>query len=99
MNTTGLLPSEITYIAQVNTLGHAIVIETLKMAAYYLNHSNGLSSYLHYPKNFRSEMNEAKSCYLFVQGSGLEVTLNRFDLSYNADRIRTLFNYLVRHSI
>ena len=83
-------------VAYANTLGHSILIETLKMAAYYLSHSNGLQSGFALPK-FKTYMNEAKSCYLFVQGTGLELTLNRFDLNYNAERIRTLFGYMVRH--
>ena len=98
MNTTGLSVSDVSYIAQVNTLGHAVLVETIKMAVYYLNHSNGLANGFNHSKNFRSEINEARSCYMFVQGTGLQVTLNSFDLNYNADRIKYLFNYLVRHS-
>lgn len=80
----------------VNTIGHAVLIENIKMAAYYLNHSNGLSVMT---KNDKTYMNEAKSCYMFVQGTGLDITINEFDLSYSAHNIRRIFNYCIRHSI
>ena len=99
MLTAGLSASEINRIAIVNTVGHAVLVETLKMAVYYLSHSNGLSHTGDYGRNFKTEMNEARSCYLFVQGTGLEITINDFDLNYNPDRIRSMFNYLVRHSV
>ena len=95
MNTGELLGSN-SYIAFANTLGHAVVIETLKMAAYYLSHSNGLG-YKSY--NVRTTMSEAKSCYLFVQGTGLEVTMERFGLNYDTGKIKNMFNYLIRKSI
>ena len=95
MRTTEPLASN-NYIATINTLGHAVLIETLKMAAYYLSHSNGLE---HRGINFKATIKEAKSCYVFVQGTGLDVTLNTFGLNYNAGRIKELFNYMARQSI
>lgn len=94
MNTGELLASNISYIAQINTLGHAVLIETLKMAAYYVSHSNNANT-----RNLKTYLSEAKSCYMFVQGSGLELTLNRFGMDYNAGKIKSLFNYLIRQSI
>lgn len=93
--TTGEPSALNNYLAQVNTLGHAVLIETIKMAVYYVHHSsiNSVS------KNFKTDLREAKSCYLYVQGTGLDITINKFGMDYDADRIKGLFNYLVRTSI
>ena len=94
MNTVG--PSVYgNYIAVVNTMRHAVLIETRKMAAYYINHSNVI---LDCPRRIKNYINEAKSCYLFVQGTGLQVTMNRFYMNYDSEKIKHLFNYMVRHS-
>ena len=95
MNTGELLASN-NYIAYANTLGHAVMIETLKMAAYYLSHSNGMQTRSY---NIRSNMKEAKSCYLFVQGTGLDLVLEKFGMDYNTNEIRNIFNYMIRKSI
>lgn len=94
MNTEGLLDSETSWIAVANTMGHAVLLETLRMANYYAHHSNGAASN---HKVWRLHFNEAKSCYLFVQGTGLQVILNRFGLAYDPDKIKSLFNYYLRH--
>ena len=83
------------HYAIVNTLGHAVLVETLRSAAYYVVHSNGSGS-----KNWHktTKIKEAAACYAFVQGSSLQILINRFGFDYNADFIRTTFNYCVRHS-
>lgn len=75
-------------------MGEAVLIETLKMAAYYVNHSNITIK----SRPWRINFSEAKSCYLFVQGTGLNVLLSRFGLNYDAEKIQDNFNYCVRRS-
>jgi len=83
------------FIAIANTMGHSILIETFKSAAYYLNHSNGLSAGTKYSYY---NMKESQSCYLFIQGTGLDILIHRFGMSYDADSLRDTFNYCVRKS-
>lgn len=82
------------WLAIVNTLGHSVLIETIKSAAFYLVHSNSK------PKSHSQNMQfrEERYCYMFVQGTGLNSLVNRFGLSYNPDSIKHIFNYCVRHS-
>lgn len=95
MTTADLSGSQNEWIALANTMGHAVLIETIKMAAYYVNHSNGLSRY---GLNTRTHIHEAQTCYAFVQGTGLHSIIMRFGMSYDADQIKNLFNYCVRKS-
>lgn len=80
--------------AIVNTLGQSVLLETLKMAAYYISHSNGNTR----RHDFTVHMSEASSCYAYVQGTGLQILINRFSLAYDADQIRESFNYYIRRS-
>lgn len=88
------LDSELNFIALASTIGHSVLIETLKMAAYFATHSNHS---LRNVANFNGRMKEASYCFAFVQGTGLELIINRFGLAYNPDAIRDGFNYYVRH--
>jgi len=83
------------FIALINTMGHAILIETIKMAAYYVHHSNGAS--LTYNKVGR--IKEGKNCYAYIQGTGLAIIINQYGLNYDTDVLRETFNYCVRHSL
>ena len=97
MNTQALSNSEIRFLAIASTIGHSIVLETLKMAAYYLQHSNGTTfKSPFWNREFRSE---ARSCYFFIQGTGLDILLDQYGMAYNPDQIRSGFNYYIRHSI
>ena len=84
------------YVALANTLGHAVLVETLRMAAYYINHSNGTAH-----KNWHSiqRIREASSCYTYIQGTGLEYILQTYDLRYDADKLRKDFSWCVRKII
>ena len=79
-----------------NTIGEAMLVETLRMAAYFLNHS---TKTIFRNRHSRIELKEAEQCYYFFQSSGLEIALNRFQLNYNADALRSTFNYYVRRSL
>jgi hypothetical protein len=92
VNTEAAFDSQVrNLVAYANTLGHSVLIETFKGAAYYVNHSGGSRSKV-------MSLGEARSCYLFVQGTGLSVLLNHFGMDYDVDRLRGIFNYCVRHS-
>lgn len=93
MNTKGPSDSSLEFWAVVNTLGHAALVETLRMAAYYVSHSNHA-----FGRRWLFEIKEAESCYAYVQGSGLEVLMNKFGLNYDVDQIKDTFNYCVRRS-
>lgn len=76
-------------------MGHAVLIETIRMAAYYVNHSNGCEV----GTTIRlSKIKEAQNCYAYVQGTGLQMIVARFGMDYDTDRIRDTFNYCVRRS-
>ena len=83
------------WLAIINTMGHATLIEVFKSANYYLIHSNDV------PKSrvFSMNLREAKECYMFVQGTGLPILLSRLGLDYNSDRLRSTFNYCARKSV
>lgn len=83
-------------IALANTLGHAVLIETFRQAVYYVHHSNGTAFKSRAWK--RGITYDARSCFLFIQGTGLNVLLDYYDLNYNPDYLRSSFNYCVRHS-
>ena len=83
------------HFALVTSMGQSVLIETIKMAAFYVNHSG---SYTAHSRSFNMNLKEARSCYVFVQGTGLQVLINRFGLAYDADKIQETFNYCVRRS-
>lgn len=83
------------HFAVVNSLGRTVLIETIRMAAFYVSHSG---SYQGHNRTFISQIKEGRSCYAFVQGSGLQVLIDRFGLAYHADKIQDTFNYCVRKS-
>ena len=82
------------HFAIVNSLGRTVLIETLKMAAYYVSHSDMTTE----SRTWKMHLREAKSCYMFIQGTGLGMLIHRFNLSYEPDSIRETFNYCVRKS-
>lgn len=93
MNTKA--PSDLqinSHFALINSIGNAVLIETLKLAAYYVNHSDPRV----FTRNWQANVREAQSCYAFVQGTGLEILIGRFGLEYNPENIRDTFNYCVR---
>ena len=65
----------------MNTIGMSILCETLREAARF--------------EITASPRSETYQCYAFVQGSGLENLLVTYQLDYEADEIRSHFNYFV----
>ena len=69
----------------LNTLGMSVLTETLRTAskAQFVEE--------------RSNTTEAQRCFLFVQGSGLNKLMVKFGLDYDADHLRSGFNYFYEH--
>ena len=84
------------HFAVVNSMGRTVLIETFKMAAFYVQHS-GPNQQGH-SRMFVAQMREAKSCYAFVQGTGLQLLINNFGMAYDAEKFQDTFNYCVRKS-
>ena len=79
----------------INSLGLSVLTETLRSAAFFFTHSswslksvsNSKGTYT-YPNE---KAREAKFSLAFVQGTGLEVLLDRFELAYDPDILRSEF--------
>lgn len=83
------------HFTMINSLGQAVLIETIKMAAFYVNHSG---SYTLHSRSFNMNLKEGRECYVFVQGTGLQTLINRFGLDLDSERLQETFNYCVRKS-
>jgi len=83
------------HFAIVNSLGRTVLVETIRMAAFYVHHSG---SYLGHSRSFVMDIKEGKSCFVFVNGTGLQLLINKFGLAYDAEKIMDTFNYCVRKS-
>lgn len=83
------------HFAVVNSLGNTVIIETFKAAAFYISHSSGVEGH---SRSFLMQFREAQECFIFIQGTGLDILINRFGLAYNPDNLRDTFNYCVRRS-
>lgn len=89
-----IMDAETLRIIMINTLGESVLIETLKAASFFVTHS---SSHERKDRECRLNFLESKECYFFVQGTGLDLLIQRFSLLYDADTVRDNFNYYVRH--
>lgn len=71
----------------MNTIGMSILHEAFRNASYFHK--------VHYGNHFvsRKEVNES---YAFVQGTGLEVLLSSYRLDYDAEKLRSGFNYYMK---
>lgn len=75
-----------------STMGQSILIETLRSAAYYACNSNNHPT----EKKMVARYKEASSCFLFVQGTGLEELIQSYCMDYDADKLREGFSYCLR---
>lgn len=81
---------EITQVLFLNTLGLSILTETIRMASYWTQTNNCYKSGHCSSTNRR----EARSCFAFIQGTGLDLFLKEYQLGYDSDRLRDAFyNY------
>ena len=79
----------------MSTLGHGMLVETLKMAAFFIGNSSRTAFK---SRVTQSRFREAEGCYFFVQGSGFQKAINKFGLDYDADILRSGFNHYIRRS-
>jgi len=78
-----------------NTMGESILVETLKAAAYFISRSaNSLKPKHHVT---RAQLQEGRYCYYFIQGTGLDILIEEFELEYDPETLRNSFNYFLRH--
>lgn len=98
---------DIVRILMTNTLGESILVETLRSAAFFITRSgnqvtfssSGTGYYEKYGKRYYHRVFlEAKECYFFVQSTGLDLLIQRFNLDYDPDELRKGFEYYVRHT-
>lgn len=78
------------HIMLVNTLGLSVIVESFREAKYYLLHASSTTKWV------RDKAKEMKPAFLFIQGTGLEMTLQRYGCDYDADQLRTSFYSLVK---
>lgn len=71
-----------------NTIGMSIIQETLVEAGKYVMHRSGVSIYAENGRTYK----EMKSCFLFVEGTGLEMIVKDFNLGYDPIMIKREFN-------
>ena len=81
----------------LNTLGEAVLVETLRSAAYFFQHSSkGIYRSSHYRD--QNLLMEGRQCYIFIQGTGLDILIEGYNLDYNANYLRDRFNYILTHA-
>lgn len=87
---------EFVQLVMTNTIGESILVETLRSAAYFIMRSSSQFKPKHHVT--KSFLQESRYCYYFVQGTGLDLLIQRFHLEYDPDQIRNTFNYCLRHT-
>ena len=94
----GIIDSQqvIQYILMANTMGHSIIIEVFNSAVSYYTHSSGL--YNGHGRTSRRIFLEGSACYAFIQGTGLDLLLDRYFMDYNPSRLREGFNWCLKKS-
>ena len=80
------------FIALANTLGHSVLIETVRSAAYYVANSNCHTS----DRMKIARIKEGSSCFIFIQGTGLDNFIQRYCMDYNPDTLREGIQYCLR---
>lgn len=78
--------TQLVMVLLTNTIGMSILIETLRTASHAFIHT-------HNWKNKRTV--ESEKCFAWVQGTGLDIFLHKYDLAYDPDKLRDSFNYLI----
>lgn len=78
---------KVTLFVTLNTIGEAVLVETLKEAAYYVSHSNGHCS--------RRLLDQTRSSYVFITGTGLDLIIDYYHLGYDPGLLRTQFFWML----
>lgn len=69
----------------MNTIGESILVQAFHEAFIYINNSG---------KRVTKDLRES---YFFINGTGLELAIQEYNLDYNADTLRNYFYWKVRH--
>jgi len=82
----------------MNTLGMEVLIHTFRDASHLFTRTLGYTVHpALLPKNKLDRyLRESKESYLFIQGTGLELAIQFYQLDYDAERLRNCFNYLYK---
>lgn len=71
----------------MNTLGMSVLVEVLNKAKLFAKRID--SPFIKSGKNY-----ESRSCFYFVQGTGLNILVDKFSLGYDPEELKTNFNYM-----
>jgi len=83
---------QMTQLMMLNTLGLSILVETFKMAAYFMINTNGNGHRTYKDMHCLTEIkSESRACFAFIQGTGLEQLINNYYLNLNAEELRKTF--------
>ena len=74
--------ADLVQIMLANTIGISILAETMKAASFLFTHTNGHSA---------KKLQEARACFAFIKGTGMELIIEDYGLGYDADRLRYSF--------
>ena len=80
------------FLMLANTLGTSILVETIRLAAYYAVHSNSLS----HERKTVTKIMEGSACFIFIQGTGLDNLISSYCMDYDSNKIREGFQYCLR---
>ena len=72
-------------IIMINTIGMAIIVDSLRSAASYICKKEDYGKLRYFTKK------DGIESLAFIQGSGLEITLQEYGIPLNASSIRTVF--------
>lgn len=78
--------SDVMRFLMMNTLGMSVLIEVLKMA-------KAFSHVADKPHPSNGYYHEAEKCFIFVQGTGLNMLVDKYSLGYDPEELKVTFNY------
>jgi len=82
------------FLVTLNTLGMAVLSETLKEAYYYISHTSKLNG--HVNRSVRMAMSNGAESFAYVNGTGLNVLINYYHLDLRPDEVKFSFLKMVR---
>lgn len=80
--------SQVGFVYLLNSMGRASLIEIIQAASFLFTPS---SHWVTGEIRRKDAVREAKQCYAFIAGTGLEVMLDQYCIAYDADEIRRAF--------
>jgi hypothetical protein len=79
-----LVQTDYRNLLMMTTLGMQVIKQALQDAAYYVTHTSGTFN--------RKAMTASYEAYMFVQGTGLEMVIQKFAIDLNAEVLKEEFN-------